>query len=100
MSALGINGVLCLMGVSTGEKPLEINAACLNTQMVLGNKVVFGTVSSNRSHFERALQSLVEIEQRWPGWLTRLITQRLTLADFQSALHPLPDAIKTVIEIP
>lgn len=43
---------------------------------------------------------VVEIEQRWPGWLARLITQRLTLADFRGALHPLPDAIKTVIEIP
>ena len=99
MSALGINGVLCLMGVSTGEKPLEICADCLNMEMVLGNKVVFGTVSSNRGHFEWAAQLLGEIEHRWPGWLARLTTRRLSFGDFKDALHPTPDSIKTVIEI-
>ena len=99
MAALGINGVLCLLGVSTGEKRLEVCADCLNMEMVLGNRVVFGTVSSNRSHFERAILLLAEIEQRWPGWLARLITQRLALVDFVDALQPAPDSIKTVIEI-
>jgi len=99
MSALGRNGVLCLMGVSTGEKALQIDAGCLNTQMVLGNKLVFGTVSSNRSHFEGAIRLLGQIEQHWPGWLTRLITQRLKLEDFERALHPSPEGIKTLIEI-
>ena len=100
MSALGISGVLCLMGVSTGEKPMEICADCLNMEMVLGNKVVFGTVSSNRGHFEQAIKLLGQIEQKWPGWLTRLITRRLNLGDFKDALQPAPHGIKTVIEIP
>ena len=99
MSALGINGVLCLMGVSTGDKPLEVCADCLNMQMVLGNKMVFGTVSSNRSHFEKAVQLLAKIERRWPGWLSRLITRRLKISDFQNALRTVPDGIKTVIEV-
>jgi len=99
MSALGTNGILCLMGVSTGQKPLEINASCLNMQMVLGNKMVFGTVSSNRGHFERALKSLAIMERNWPGWLSRLITRRLTLDMFRDALYPAPDTIKTVIEL-
>lgn len=99
MAALGLNGVLCLMGVSTGERRLEICADCINIEMVLGNKVVFGTVSSNRTHFERAIQLLGETEQKWPGWLARLITRRLTLADFEDALHYVPGGIKTVIEI-
>ena len=64
MSALGVNGILCLMGVSTGEKHLEICADCLNMQMVLGNKMVIGTVSSNRGHFERSIDLLVRIEER------------------------------------
>ena len=87
------------MGVSMGEKPLEICADCLNMEMVLGNKVVFGSVSSNRGHYERAILLLAEIEERWPGWLTRLITRRLSLVDFEAALHPAPDGIKTVVEI-
>jgi threonine dehydrogenase-like Zn-dependent dehydrogenase len=99
MSALGTNGVLCLMGVSTGEKPLEICADCLNMQMVLGNKMVFGTVSSNRGHFERAIEALVNMEQKWPGWLSKLITRRLSLGEFAEGLRPSPDNIKTVIKL-
>lgn len=99
VAALGANGVLCLMGVSTGENRLEVCADCLNIEMVLGNKVVFGTVSSNRGHFERAIQLLGEIEQKWPGWLERLITRRLALAELKDAFRPVPDGIKTVIEI-
>jgi len=55
---------------------------------------------AERGHFERAIQHLGEIEQEWPRWLTSLITQRLPLSDFKDALHPAPDSIKTVIEMP
>ena len=99
ISALGVNGVLCLMGVSTGEKSLEICADCLNMQMVLGNKMVFGTVSSNRGHFERSIESLVRIEEKWPGWLSSLITRRLRVDEFAEGLRPSSDNIKTVIEL-
>lgn len=99
MSALGVNGVLCLLGVSTGKKEIEIPADLINMEMVQGNRVVFGSVSSNRRHFEYAIALLTEIEQKWPGWLTRLITRRLPLADFADALQPAYDEIKTVIEI-
>ena len=84
---------------TTGQKPLEVNAYCLNIQMVLGNNMVFGTVSSNRGHFERSVKSLTTLEQKWPGWLSRLITRRLTLDKFRDALDPAPDNIKTVIEL-
>ena len=99
MGALGRNGVMCLMGVSTGDKPLEICADCLDMQMVLGNKVVFGTVSSNRSHFEKAVELLASIERDWPQWLSRIITRRLRMDEFTDALHPTPDNIKTVIQL-
>ncbi len=99
MGALGTNGVLCLMGVSTGEKPLTINADSLDIELVLGNKVVFGSVNSNRHHFERALHFLGQIESRWPGWLGRLITHRLPLDRFSEGLNPSPGNIKSVIEL-
>ena len=67
--------------------------------VVLGNKMVFGTVSSNRGHFERSIQSLASMEQKWPGWLSKLITRRLRLDNFKDALDPAPDNIKTVIEL-
>jgi len=99
MSALGVNGILCLMGVSTREKLLEICADCLNMQMVLGNKMVFGTISSNRGHFEKSIESLVHIEEKWTGWLSSLITRRLRMNEFTKGLQPSQDNIKTVIEL-
>ncbi len=81
------------------DKGPLVGGTCLNTQMVLGNKMVFGTVSSNRGHFERSVQSLASMEQKWPGWLSRLITRRLTLGKFRDAFDPAPDNIKTVIEL-
>ena len=99
MDAVGVNGVLCLMGLSAGEKRLEVCADCINMSMVLGNKVAFGTVSSNPSHFEIALSSLAEIERKWPHWLERLITARLTLDDLDKALESPHDLIKTVIQM-
>ena len=68
-------------------------------EMVLGNKMVFGTVSSNRGYFERAIEALVSIEDKWPGWLSSLITQQLTLDRFPEGLRPSPGNIKTVIEL-
>ncbi len=87
------------MGVPAGDKLLEIRADYINLKMVLGNQTVFGMVSANRSHYERAALSLAEIEKKWPGWLARLITRRLPLVNFKDALQPHSEGIKTVIEI-
>lgn len=99
MSVLGTNGVLCLTGVSAGEKRLQVCADCINMEMVLGNKVVLGTVSSNSGHFERAIEILADIEQNWPGWLGQLVTRRLPLVEFNNALQPTTEGIKTVIDV-
>jgi len=97
--ALGLNGVLCLMGVPAGDKHLEVCADCINIEIVLGNKVIFGAVSANRSHYQSAVLTLGKIEQEWPGWLAQLITQRLTLTSFKEGLYPSPEGIKTVVEV-
>ena len=39
------------------------------------------------------------MKQKWPDWLSRLVTRRLTLDKFRDALDPAPDNIKTVIEL-
>lgn len=97
MAALGTNGVLALTGVSAGHLRLEVPADALNLSLVLGNKVVFGSVNANRSHFFAGVRHLAEIENRWPGWLARLITRRLPMEAFAQALKPSPDDIKTVL---
>lgn len=98
LDILGINGVLCLTGVSAGNRRLEIPADVLNLEMVLGNKLAFGTVSSNPAHFQAALRCLDDCEARWPGLLGRMITRRLPLDAFAAALREEP-GIKTVVEV-
>ena len=93
------NGIVCLTGVSGGARKLEVSADHLNLEMVLSNKVVFGTVNANRHHFESGVRHLQEIDARWPGLLSRMITRRLPLADFGDALEPSPAHVKSIVEM-
>jgi threonine dehydrogenase-like Zn-dependent dehydrogenase len=99
MDMVAPNGVVCLTGVSGGSRKLEVFADHLNLEMVLSNKVVFGTVNANRRHFESGVSHLQEIESRWPGLLSRMITRRLPLKDFARALERSPGHIKSIVEI-
>ncbi|HET9849966.1 MAG TPA: glucose 1-dehydrogenase [Candidatus Dormibacteraeota bacterium] len=94
---LGINGVLCLTGVSGGNRSIEIPSDVLNLQMVLGNRVIFGSVNANRRYFEAGVQHFQEAEARWPGIFERLITRRVAFDDFKAALDRRPEDIKTLL---
>ncbi len=96
---VGPNGVVCLTGVSSGGRRLEIPADHLNLEMVLENKVVVGVVNANRRHFESAVRDLVEMEARWPGWLGRMVTRRVPLADYGDALERRDEDVKVLIEV-
>ncbi len=99
MAQLGTNGVLCLTGVSAGNRSIEIPADVINLQMVLGNRVAFGSVNANRRYFEIGVQHFQQAEQRWPGIFERLITRRVPFDDFKSALDRRPEDIKTLLTI-
>jgi len=97
--ALGANGVICLTGVSGGSRSLSIDSDRLNLEMVLANKVMFGTVNANRRHFERGVVDLEAIEARWPGLAARVITRRVPLEEFTSADLERPDELKVVVDV-
>lgn len=99
MAQVGTNGVLCLTGVSAGNRSIEIPADVINLQMVLGNRVVFGSVNANRRYFEMGLEHFQQGQQRWPGIFERLITRRAAFDDFKSALDRRPEDIKTLLTI-
>jgi threonine dehydrogenase-like Zn-dependent dehydrogenase len=90
IDAIGPNGVVCLTGVSAGARTLSIPADKLNLEMVLENKVVFGTVNANRRHFEAAVGDLATFERLWPGLCSHIITRRVSVGDFQEAVTPRP----------
>lgn len=99
MQILGTNGVLCLMGITGGTRTISIPADRINLEMVLGNKVVFGSVNANRRYFELGVQHFGEFEQKWPGLLSRFITKRLPLDQFREGLERRREHIKVVLEV-
>ena len=99
MAQVGVNGVICLTGVSGGNSRIEIPSDVINLDMVLGNRVAFGSVNANRRYFELGVQHFQQAEQRWPGIFERLITRRVPFADFKSALDRRPEDIKTLLTI-
>lgn len=58
---------------------------------------MFGSVSSNRSHFEMGIKDMFEIQRRYGNELNRLITKKLYLKDFEQAFKSGREDIKTII---
>lgn len=99
MAHLGTNGVLALTSVTGGDATAPVPIARVNRGLVLGNKLVLGSVNANRIDFENGVRDLQEVERRWPGVLASLITRRVPLADAASAVAHDPAQIKTVVEL-
>ena len=88
--------IICLTGVSSGGRKLEVDAGSLNRSMVLDNGVVFGSVNANRRHYEAAAEALARADA---GWLGRLITRRVPLERFAEAIERRPDDVKSVLTL-
>jgi len=88
------DGIVCLLGVSAAGDEQEIDIGRLNLDIVLGNRVIFGSVNANRSHYEAAASALAKADRTW---LERLVNRRVPLSDWQSAFERRDDDVKTVI---
>ena len=89
------SGIVCLAGVSSGGHNVSLDLGNVNRRMVLENDVVFGSVNANRVHYEGAAAALTRADS---GWLSRLITRRVPLDQWQRALMREPGDVKVVIE--
>ena len=96
IAAAAIGGVVCLTGISPVGTSETSDFGELARAMVLGNTVVVGSVNANRDHYEAGAQALAKAD---PAWLGRLITRRVPIEDFASALQRNPDDVKVVIEV-
>jgi threonine dehydrogenase-like Zn-dependent dehydrogenase len=93
---IGSGGVVCLTGVSPVGRELSIDAGLINRSMVLANEAVVGSVNANRHHYEQAAEALARADA---GWLGKLITRKVPMEQFASALERQSDDVKVVIEI-
>jgi threonine dehydrogenase-like Zn-dependent dehydrogenase len=93
---VGPGGVVCLTGVSSGGRPIDVDAGSLNRSMVLENESVVGSVNANRRHYEAGAAALAKADR---AWLERLITRRVPLGEWSKALEREPDDVKVVVEV-
>jgi threonine dehydrogenase-like Zn-dependent dehydrogenase len=100
VNALAPNGIGVLTGIPLGDTPVEIPGPSLMRTLVLGNRVMLGSVNAARAHFERAVDDLARARLVWgEDHIAGLITHRHSITEFEDALRRhAPDEIKAVIE--
>jgi len=99
---LAKNGVMVLSSVTGGERRVEVPADAINLDMVLGNKVMVGTVNANQEHFESGVRDLAVAQAEYPGWPQRLLTHPVNgLDEWEKAFELLgaPGVIKVFVEV-
>jgi len=88
--------VICLAGISSGQRSLPVNLDQVNASLVLENAVLFGTVNAARRNYEQAVDALAKAD---PAWLTRLISRRVPLSSWTQALDRQPDDVKVTVDL-
>jgi threonine dehydrogenase-like Zn-dependent dehydrogenase len=77
MLATAKNGVLVLTSITGGGRSLTVPADRINLEFVLGNKVMVGSVNASRDNIESGVRDMAQAEAEYPGWLHRLLTDRI-----------------------
>lgn len=97
---VGNNGVLVLLSLIGAPATAEIPIHRLNSEFVLGNKAMVGSVNSSPADFRAAIADLERFEELWPGLTGSLITRRLPGLDAAvDFLETTKGDIKAVVEV-
>ncbi len=92
MEVLAINGALIWTSVTGGSREVSIDAAKINLEWVLGNKLLVSSVNGNRRHFELGIQALSHGELTYPGVTGRILTHPIAgLENFGEMMRLLED---------
>ena len=90
------NSITCLTGISSGARTLQAAADAINKSLVLDNDVVVGSVNANRRHYELAVEALRLADREW---LARLVTRRVPMPEWPSALERSVGDVKVVVDL-
>jgi threonine dehydrogenase-like Zn-dependent dehydrogenase len=74
MDVLAHNGALIWTSITGGQHEVTVDAARINLEWVLGNKLLVASVNGNRRHFELGIQALSHGELTYPGITQRILT--------------------------
>jgi glucose 1-dehydrogenase len=79
------SGVACLLGIDPRRQRVEIEGHVLGVDVILENRVLFGSVNAHRQDWVTAVEDLDRARERWPELLDRFVTLRVPLDRFQDA---------------
>jgi threonine dehydrogenase-like Zn-dependent dehydrogenase len=94
---LNNNGVLCLLGIYRPNLATQ-DIGHSYDDIVLGNKITFGSVNANIRYFVSGIQDFKTIQQKFPGVLKSMFTKTVGPSDYSQAYSPTKDDIKSVID--
>ena len=96
-SLLNNNGVLCLLGIYRPSLATQ-DIGHSYDDIVLGNKITFGSVNANKRYFVEGIRDFKTIQQRFPGVLKSMLTKTSGPSNYTQAYSPTKDDIKSVID--
>ena len=81
------SGVACILGIDPREQAVEIDGRVLGVDLILENRVLFGSVNAQRRDWLAAVADLDRARERWPEALERFVKLRVDLDRFQEAFE-------------
>jgi threonine dehydrogenase-like Zn-dependent dehydrogenase len=102
MEVLGHNGALIWTSITGGKHEVTIDAARINLEWVLGNKLLVSSVNGNRRHFELGIQALSHGELTFPGVTGRMLTHPVAGLDHYTEMMRLLEenkALKVFVDV-
>jgi len=92
------NGVVSFVGIYRSKVATE-DAGKVFTNLVLGNRLYFGSVNANITYFRQGVQDLVNIRRSWKDFLERIITERVSVSGWEKAYSPKGEEdVKTILQ--
>lgn len=85
VSMLRRSGVACLLGIDPRQQTVELDGRVIGVDVILENRVVFGSVNAHREDWLSAVQALDRARERWPEALERFVGLRAPLDRFAEA---------------
>jgi glucose 1-dehydrogenase len=87
LGQLGRSGVACILGIDPRRQTVEIDGRVLGVDLILENRVLFGSVNAQRRDLLAAVADLDRARERWPEALERFVNLRVDLDRFQEAFE-------------
>lgn len=93
-----VNGIVCYLGIYREYQEMQTIGKAF-TELVLGNKLHFGSVNANISYFRSGASDLMKIKKKWPSILSSMITRTAGPDDPQKIYSPeSQEEIKSIVQ--